>query len=75
MYNVKIVALIVVTRAELKTIIAWASLTRAIRLGRPNFSIAYSALKKGINPPKVVAAATKSVGTCRMERFLNIMIA
>jgi hypothetical protein len=37
--------------------------------------MAYSALKKGMIPPKVVAAAMKSVGTCRMEIFSNIVIA
>jgi hypothetical protein len=63
---------IAVIRAELTIMIDWAGLEMAMRFGRPNSKIAYSALKNGISPPKVRAVATRRGGTCRRAKLANI---
>lgn len=57
-----------VVRADCVTITDWASLEAAMRGGRPNSLIAYSALHNGRSPPKAVAEATRRAGICQREK-------
>ncbi|KAL4910541.1 hypothetical protein BDW74DRAFT_164436 [Aspergillus multicolor] len=50
-------------RPHFKTMIVCASFEDAMRDGSPNSRIAFSGAKKGSNPPRVVAVATKRGGT------------
>ena len=57
---------------ELRIMMDCAGFEMATRCGKPNSKMEYSALKNGINPPKVVAVATNRVGTCWRAKWENI---